>query len=185
MGAFNFPALRCYLQDSQQARHPHTPPTFAIMQHDGDMPSNYSGETSALILTTRVAGVGEPLRILVDASLRTKLELQRVPRPLAVPTPSTRPSSYSSASEFATSSATASNLPGPGRAIGILYSFLGKRLEKWVSAWADSHGYGPNAIARRIDEGAAKLPCEGCTKKRAELVNGLKRDCRRLLQFSQ
>lgn len=48
------------------------------------------------------------------------------------------------------SMATAPNLPGPGRNVGLLFDFLGARVEKFMNARAERHGLGPRAVAEEI-----------------------------------
>ncbi|KLO06943.1 hypothetical protein SCHPADRAFT_1002030 [Schizopora paradoxa] len=46
--------------------------------------------------------------------------------------------------------ATAPNLPGPGRTLGLLLNDLGKRLELFINLLAMRRGLGPRAVAREI-----------------------------------
>ncbi len=46
--------------------------------------------------------------------------------------------------------ATAPNLPGPGRNVGLLLDRLGAHMEKYMNLWADRRGLGPNAAAQEI-----------------------------------
>ncbi|EJC99313.1 uncharacterized protein FOMMEDRAFT_31373 [Fomitiporia mediterranea MF3/22] len=55
------------------------------------------------------------------------------------------------------STITASDLPGAGRILGNLYSFLGKRLEETLNRLAERCGYGPRAIEDRILRTCHKL----------------------------
>ncbi|KAH8113628.1 hypothetical protein DFH11DRAFT_313102 [Phellopilus nigrolimitatus] len=48
------------------------------------------------------------------------------------------------------STATADNLPGPGRLRGNLYMFLGRRLEAAASRFMEKRGYGPDASRKRL-----------------------------------
>ncbi|KAH8113631.1 hypothetical protein DFH11DRAFT_1544859 [Phellopilus nigrolimitatus] len=48
------------------------------------------------------------------------------------------------------SNATADNLPGPGRLLGNLFMFLGRRLEAVASRFAEKRGYGPEASRKRL-----------------------------------
>ncbi|KLO10032.1 hypothetical protein SCHPADRAFT_943191 [Schizopora paradoxa] len=48
------------------------------------------------------------------------------------------------------SDATAPNLPGAGRTVGILLDWLGARLETVLNKRAESLGYGPHAVAEHI-----------------------------------
>jgi hypothetical protein len=52
---------------------------------------------------------------------------------------------------------TMSDLPGPGRGIGKLYSRGGRRLEKCISRVAHKLGYGPLAIAKRMEVRLGRL----------------------------
>ena len=54
--------------------------------------------------------------------------------------------------ESPSSNATASDIPGPGRVLGNVFSFLGKRLERAMESFAMRRGYGPQNVARRIRE---------------------------------
>ncbi|KLO07879.1 hypothetical protein SCHPADRAFT_1001338 [Schizopora paradoxa] len=45
---------------------------------------------------------------------------------------------------------TASNLPGPGRTVGKLFSWLGKKVERRANNFATQRGVGPEAIALKI-----------------------------------
>ena len=55
------------------------------------------------------------------------------------------------------SSATASNLPGPSRTVGKLFSYLGTKLEKQISLAVDKLGYGPLAYRRKLVKGPYNL----------------------------
>ncbi|KAH8113661.1 hypothetical protein DFH11DRAFT_1773528 [Phellopilus nigrolimitatus] len=46
--------------------------------------------------------------------------------------------------------ATADDLPGPGRLLGNLFMFLGRRLEAAVNRFAEKRGYGPVASRKRL-----------------------------------
>ncbi|KLO06432.1 hypothetical protein SCHPADRAFT_690375 [Schizopora paradoxa] len=46
--------------------------------------------------------------------------------------------------------ATAPNLPGPGRTVGLLLDMLGKRLESFLNKRATKRGLGPKAVAEDI-----------------------------------
>lgn len=48
------------------------------------------------------------------------------------------------------STATASDLPGPGRLLGNFYSWLGNKLENAINSIAEKRGHGPMAIEDRI-----------------------------------
>ena len=46
--------------------------------------------------------------------------------------------------------ATASDIPGPGRLLGKLYSRLGRKVERGISVVAVKMGYGPRRTAMRL-----------------------------------
>ena len=151
-----------------------------------DTQASSSVNTTALVPLSRSAPrtpTPSLLGLSIAAGYSLAAPVNRRKRPHISITPSSRPSSY--VSSIITSSATASNLPGAGRALGLLYNAVGRRLEKWLGVWADRHGYGPNAVARRIGEVVVKFECETCSKKRMKLGKNLKEDCRKLVQFSQ
>jgi hypothetical protein len=60
------------------------------------------------------------------------------------------PARRSSCAVSISSTATASDLPGPGRGIGKLYSKGGRILERAISAIAHNLGFGPYAVSHRI-----------------------------------
>ncbi|KAH8113657.1 hypothetical protein DFH11DRAFT_1544883 [Phellopilus nigrolimitatus] len=74
------------------------------------------------------------------------------------------------------SNATADNLPGPGRLLGNLYMFLGRRLEAAASRYMEKRGYGPEASKERLErlcrDGGS--PCDVDRKSRKEAKNLLK-----------
>ena len=86
--------------------------------------------------------------------------------------------------------ATAPNLPGPGRTVGLLLEALGGRLEKFLNERAAKRGRGPGAVARDIrlsrkhssmtllDRYSGSL--EDLSKKE---VKSLKRSCKELLCY--
>ena len=51
---------------------------------------------------------------------------------------------------LSTSNETEDDIPGAGRVLGKLYNFLGQKVESGLSGAAEQMGYGPNAIALRI-----------------------------------
>ena len=55
-------------------------------------------------------------------------------------------------SSFYSSNYTMSNLVGPGRVLGNLYSSLGRRLERSIGASAHKAGFGPSATYEKIQE---------------------------------
>lgn len=60
------------------------------------------------------------------------------------------PLSRTDTSSSVSTNATASNLPGPGRTVGLLLDWLGAHVEKCMNLWADQSGLGPNAVAQEI-----------------------------------
>jgi len=48
------------------------------------------------------------------------------------------------------SDATADNLPGPGRNLGLLLGYLGRKLERGIGTFAARCGHGPDAVADAI-----------------------------------
>jgi hypothetical protein len=57
---------------------------------------------------------------------------------------------FSSAASTVSTNATMSDLPGPGRAIGSLYSRGGRALERMLSNIAHNWGFGPHAAYLRM-----------------------------------
>ncbi|EJD07876.1 uncharacterized protein FOMMEDRAFT_150464 [Fomitiporia mediterranea MF3/22] len=57
---------------------------------------------------------------------------------------------YTFCSQQSSSNLTASDLPGPGRTLGLLYSRWGRALEASVGRLAHRSGFGPDAVASRI-----------------------------------
>ncbi|EJD07875.1 uncharacterized protein FOMMEDRAFT_16460 [Fomitiporia mediterranea MF3/22] len=57
---------------------------------------------------------------------------------------------YTLCSQQSSSNLTASDLPGPGRTLGLLYSRWGRALEASVGRLAHRSGFGPDAVASRI-----------------------------------
>ncbi len=92
------------------------------------------------------------------------------------------------------SNATAPNLPGPGRTVGLLFDWLGARLEKALSIRPLKLGNDPEAVAqdirklcrhhkRRIDQ-LHKFPGQGLTrvdKKRLEKLCKKLAECARFV----
>ncbi|KAI5121793.1 hypothetical protein M0805_009785 [Coniferiporia weirii] len=112
--------------------------------------------------------------------------------PLATPTTAgveqTSLVTYSSAS----SNATADNLVGPGRILGNVYGFAGRRLERRLGSIADQMGYGPRATAVRIERRRAVIT-SASKSEYAELTlspaaikaksEKVEKDCRRMLKY--
>ncbi|KLO05705.1 hypothetical protein SCHPADRAFT_910850 [Schizopora paradoxa] len=89
-----------------------------------------------------------------------------------------------------TSTATASNLAGPGRNLGRLYTYLGRRLEALMSFLAVSLGFGPDATALRL-ELAIKRESEDIVRRRPipprvqeRRRRKLHKECVRLLEYT-
>lgn len=88
--------------------------------------------------------------------------------------------------------ATAPNLPGPGRTIGLLMDKLGAHLERFMNVWASRNGLGPKAVAqeirrlRRHDETSIVERHAGSivqlSKRDEKLVKKL---CERLLKYAR
>ncbi|KAH8115049.1 hypothetical protein DFH11DRAFT_143274 [Phellopilus nigrolimitatus] len=83
--------------------------------------------------------------------------------------------------------ATADNLPGAGRTLGLFYSFAGKHLEARLGRLAGILGRGPRATALRIQENqgvvalASVLPLPlSPTKARNKKIQ---KDCKHLLKY--
>ncbi len=60
------------------------------------------------------------------------------------------PLSRTNTSSSVSTNATAPNLPGAGRTVGLLLDRLGAHVEKCMNLWADRRGLGPNAVAQEI-----------------------------------
>ncbi len=86
--------------------------------------------------------------------------------------------------------ATAPNLPGPGRTVGLLMDRLGAHVEKFVNLWAGRRGLGPKAVAQeirrllRLDETTIPERHEGFKLTDKE-EKALKRLCERLLKYAR
>lgn len=71
--------------------------------------------------------------------------------------PNTRPTEYErlfgyregSVCSVSSTNETASDLPGPDRLLGNLYSFGGRHLEALIGKIAEKMGYGPRVVAQR------------------------------------
>ncbi|KAH8092156.1 hypothetical protein DFH11DRAFT_1182664 [Phellopilus nigrolimitatus] len=79
--------------------------------------------------------------------------------------------------------ATADNLPGPGRTLGLFYSFAGRHVEVQLGRLAGRLGHGPQAIALRIRKNSLAyvlpLPKAFVKTKNSEI----EKDCKRLLKY--
>ncbi len=90
------------------------------------------------------------------------------------------------------STATAPNLPGAGRTVGLLTDFLGAHVEKFMNVRAGRLGLGPKAIAqeirrlRRHDETSLVERHAGSVfqlNKRDERI--FKKLCKKLLKYAR
>ncbi|KAH8119009.1 hypothetical protein DFH11DRAFT_1539902 [Phellopilus nigrolimitatus] len=91
--------------------------------------------------------------------------------------------------------ATAPNLPGAGRTLGLAYDLVGGIIESRLNSLASKFGYGPIEASRRIFERADRIRTErykdGLHDYRlVEFVRSsdeakFRRDCRRLLKYSR
>ena len=82
------------------------------------------------------------------------------------------------------SSATASNLPGPSRVVGKLFSYLGTKLERSINLAVDKLGYGPLAYRRRllkVHEGVCCVLEDLPAKRRKRIVGKLMKYIRYVL----
>lgn len=90
------------------------------------------------------------------------------------------------------SDATASNLPGPGRTVGLLFDWLGNRFEVFLNKMATRRGLGPTATAREIrrlrrhydTSFQSRLATALCSLPQAE-VRTLKKLCDKLLKYTR
>ena len=87
---------------------------------------------SYIILSTSLALLPDPLSLYMSES----------PKP--------DPDYAYEVCSLSTSNETEDDLPGSGRTLGKLYNFLGQKVESGLSGAAERMGYGPNAIAMRI-----------------------------------
>lgn len=103
--------------------------------------------------------------------------------------PITRTASYDS-------DATADNLPGAGRSLGLLFGFLGRRLESAVGRFMANRGHGPNAIAdtvARLRQHSERSLCEiyvECATRTAPPLGETERKklakkCKKLIRYSR
>lgn len=92
------------------------------------------------------------------------------------------------------SNATADNLPGPGRNLGLLLAYLGPKLERGVGAFAARCGYGPDKVADAIarlrlhhqrticDMYVTEVEESGISLKESDMKK-LKKKCERLVRY--
>ncbi|KAH8110472.1 hypothetical protein DFH11DRAFT_1514209 [Phellopilus nigrolimitatus] len=83
--------------------------------------------------------------------------------------------------------ATADNLPGAGRTLGLLYSHAGRHLEVLLGGIAERMGRGPRATFLRIQKNSEivtlasvlLLPQAAVKAKKKKI----ERDCKRMLKY--
>lgn len=94
-----------------------------------------------------------------------------------------------SAIEQESTNETASDLPGAGRIVGNLYSFLGKKVERILNSIAEKRGHGPGNAAERI-----RSSREWCYDWRSETVEWQypsdqerqrRKDCKKLIHHTR
>ncbi|KLO16297.1 hypothetical protein SCHPADRAFT_901679 [Schizopora paradoxa] len=71
-------------------------------------------------------------------------------------------------SSSAHSTATAPNLVGPGRTLGLLFDWLGNGLETFLNRRAVQLNLGPEAVARVLDYGALRDALRACHSSAGE-----------------
>ncbi|KLO15819.1 hypothetical protein SCHPADRAFT_244812 [Schizopora paradoxa] len=91
------------------------------------------------------------------------------------------------------SDATADNLPGAGRTVGILMGWIGNRVESLLNKWATRRGLGPAATAQEIRrlrrhdvttfQTRLESALESSALSKAE-IRSLKRLCERLMKYA-
>lgn len=91
--------------------------------------------------------------------------------------------------------ATASDLCGPGRTLGLAFRYLGRKLETALSRYLEKRGFGPIPTSQRIIKRSVELRVLGYDNrdagKIAEKIRRklhsylLEQDCRRLLKYLQ
>lgn len=92
--------------------------------------------------------------------------------------------------------ATASDLVGPGRTLGLAFRYLGRKLETILSRSFEKRGYGPCATTERIIRRSEKFRTHSNGKNDAagKVIERIKqtlhnylleKDCRRLLKYLQ
>lgn len=78
---------------------------------------------------------------------------------------------------------TESDLPGPGRLLGKLYSSLGRRLERGINAIAVRRGYGPLSAAERF---RSKYGRRGDVRDETSVKGAQDRkDCKKLIRYTK
>lgn len=111
---------------------------------------------------------------------------------------------YTDDNESMTSIVTASDLPGPGRALGNLYSRSGRILERAIAIMAHRLGFGPHAVSIRLTAlvlefgsllyGCLGMPMNGCSTAATMVMTAdralrmrkhLEDDWRRMLRYAE
>ena len=82
-----------------------------------------------------------------DRTQHSNLQLQTYPQRLPIDQLSDSSSTSSVSTNF-----TLPNLPGPGRALGNLYTRAGRILERSIALLAHKMGYGPYAVSSRVGQ---------------------------------
>lgn len=91
--------------------------------------------------------------------------------------------------------ATASDLCGPGRTLGLAFRYLGRKLEIALSRYFEKHGFGPKPTSERILKRSVEIGALRYDNKDAQKIAMkikrklhsylLEQDCRRLLKYLQ
>ncbi|KAH8116573.1 hypothetical protein DFH11DRAFT_1219351 [Phellopilus nigrolimitatus] len=86
--------------------------------------------------------------------------------------------------------ATADNLPGAGRTLGLFYSSAGRHLEVQLGRVAERLGRGPQEAALRIKENSEIVTLSSVqpiplsvVKSRTKKTKKIEKDCKRLLKY--
>ena len=86
----------------------------------------------------------------------------------------------------ASSTSTASNLPGPGRALDNLYGSVGRTIEARLGRLAEKLGRGPRMAAVRIERRRSKvLNFAGDRRKARTKTKKVVKDCKKLVGYVQ
>lgn len=82
---------------------------------------------------------------------------------------------------------TLSNLPGPGRLLGLVYQFYGRKLERLLGKTADRLGFGPHAVERQMVALVAAMESAGHALHSASPRESrkLSKRCMKLLSHTQ
>lgn len=105
------------------------------------------------------------------------------------------PEAFASQSSFSTM-ATAPNLPGTGRVLGLVYDDLGFRLVQLLTKWAIKLDYSPEEASKAIFERIYQIEHNNRNKRRSlgpvcigdlsrSDVAILRKGCRRLLKYAE